>query len=206
MTGPDSHALYLLFTPSLCSSDPWDTLEAALDGGVDLVQWRVKHDDPDGARRCLEICAARDVPLLINDDVDLAIRLGARGAHVGQDDLDPREARRKIGDGSWLGVSTHTKDQVIRAFADGADHIGFGPIHPTTTKGYAEGQPAGALGAAVEAAAGRPVFAIGGIRLDNLQRVLDEGCTRIAVSSAILSAQDPRRAAHDLKAALVSAR
>lgn len=206
MTDPDSHALYLLFTPSLCSSDPWGTLEAALDGGVDLVQWRVKHDDPDSARRCLEVCAARDVPLIVNDDVGLAVRLGAAGAHVGQEDLAAREARSLLGEQRWLGVSTHASDQVIRAFADGADHIGFGPIHPTTTKGYAEGQPPGALRAAVEAAAGRPVFAIGGIRIDNLQRVLDEGCTRIAVSSAILAAPDPRRAAHDLKAALVSAR
>ena len=135
MHGPIPHALYLLFTPSLCPGDPWAHLEAALDGGVDLVQWRVKHADAEGARRCLEVCSARNVPLIVNDDVELAAELGAAGAHVGQDDLDARSARRRLGDGRWLGVSTHATDQVIRAFEDGADHVGFGPIHPTTTKG-----------------------------------------------------------------------
>jgi thiamine-phosphate diphosphorylase len=204
--GPDSQSLYLLFTPALCTADPWQSLGAALDGGVDLVQWRAKQPDPEGAERCVEICRGRGVPVIINDDVDLAVQLATQGAHVGQDDLDPREARRRLGGGSWLGVSTHSTAQLLRAFDDGADHVGFGPIHPTATKGYVEGQPVGALRAAIEAAAGRPVFAIGGIRLGNLQRVLDEGCRRIAVSSAILTAPDPRRAAADLKAALVSGR
>ena len=206
MHGPIPHALYLLFTPSLCPGDPWARLEAALDGGVDLVQWRVKHADAEGARRCLEVCSARNVPLIVNDDVELAAELGAAGAHVGQDDLDARSARRRLGDGRWLGVSTHATDQVIRAFEDGADHVGFGPIHPTTTKGYVEGQPDGALREAIAAAGGRPVFAIGGIRLDNLDRVLEQGCTRIAVSSAILASPDPRRAAAELRDALARAR
>jgi thiamine-phosphate pyrophosphorylase len=204
--GPLSHSLYLLFTPSLCVADPWRTLEGALDGGVDLVQWRVKHDDQDGARRCVALCAARGVPVIVNDDVDLALRIGAAGAHVGQDDMDARTARRRLGPEPWLGVSTHTADQLEQAFEDGADHVGFGPIHPTATKGYAEGQPEGALRAAVTRADRRPVFAIGGIRAANLQRVLDEGCTRIAVSSAILAAADPQRAAAELRQALLTAR
>lgn len=206
MHGPSAHSLYLLFTPGLCTADPWITLERALSGGVDLVQWRVKHADPEGARRCVELCRARGVPVIINDDVDLALEVGAAGAHVGQDDLDAREARRRLGDGMWLGVSTHGKDQLVQAFEDGADHVGFGPMNPTVTKGYAEGQPPGALREIVALAAGRPVFAIGGIRTSNLRRVLGEGCTRIAVSSAILTAEDPQRAAAELRKALLSAR
>lgn len=191
MAFPDSR-LYLLFTPALCVGDPRRTLEQALAAGVDLVQWRVAAPDADGLQRCREICSARSVPVLVNDDVMLAVRSRAHGAHVGADDMPAAAARRLLGD-RWLGVSTHDLAQIRAAVDSGADYIGFGPCFPTATKGYAEGQPDAAIAAAVAAAtaAALPLFAIGGITADNLPRLRRLGVQRIAVSAAILQAADP---------------
>src|SRR5437899_1789611 len=103
--------LYLLFTPARCAGDPWHTLEAALRGGVELVQWRVEVADAAGFRRCRETCGEHGVPLIVNDDVMLAVRGHARGVHVGQGDMAPEAARRLLGEG-WIGVSTHDLQQV----------------------------------------------------------------------------------------------
>lgn len=200
----DGRHLYLLFTPSLCPRDPWDTLEAALRGGVDLVQWRTPGEtDRDGAARCVEHCSAHDVPVVINDDVELAVELSAFGTHVGQGDTPPTEARRMLRDEQCLGVSTHSLEELDRALRDGADHVGFGPMFATTTKGYAEGQPEGAL-RQILARASVPVFPIGGITLGGLPRLRSEGTDRAAVSSAILTAADPQSAAAEIRAALVA--
>lgn len=192
--------LYLLFTPELCAGDPWHLLAAALRGGVDLVQWRVKQPDDGGFRRCRELCAARGVPLLVNDDVMLAVRGRARGAHIGQTDMPAVAARRLLGAG-WLGVSTHDRAQVDAAVAAGADYVGFGPCFPTATKDYATGLPAESVEAAA-ATCPLPLFAIGGIRADNLAQLQQLGVRRIAVSSAILQAADPGAAAAELRRAL----
>jgi thiamine-phosphate pyrophosphorylase len=198
---PLTSRLCLLFTPSLCAADPWHTLERALAGGVDLVQWRVKERDAAGLRRCQEICRPRGVPVIVNDDVALAVAAGAAGAHVGQDDLPARVARARLRRGQWLGVSTHDVGQVTRAVADGADYLGFGPCFPSATKGYEQGLPPGSLARALGAAT-LPVFAIGGITAERLALLRTEGCTRIAVSSAILRAADPQVAVRELLAAL----
>ena len=192
--------LYLLFTPTLCAGDPWRTLGAALDGGVQLVQWRVKGQDPAGLGRCIRLCSERDVPvpIIVNDQVQMAVDHGACGAHVGQQDMAPSEARRILGSSRCLGVSTHNMEQVQAALDAGSDYLGFGPCFATATKaGYHTGQPAGAL-AQVVAHSPVPVFAIGGIGPDNVDQVLAEGCRRVAVSSAILAARDPREVAEQL--------
>lgn len=196
-----SRTLYLLFTPSLCAAEPWTTLREAIAGGVDLVQWRTPQPDRDGALRCIEICGERSVPVIVNDHVELAARLGAYGAHVGQSDLPARRARRLLRPGQFLGVSTHELGQIARATADGADHVGFGPMFATATKGYATGQPDGALRAALEQSL-VPVWPIGGINATNVSRLVREGARRAAVASAILRAPDPRRAAAELREAL----
>jgi thiamine-phosphate diphosphorylase len=195
-----AHRLYLLFTPSLAGDKPWRVLENALKGGVDLVQWRSKEPDDAGFRACRDICMARSVPIFVNDDVMLAVRGRAHGAHVGQDDMEP-EVARKLLVRQTLGVSTHDKKQIDAAVAAGADYVGFGPCYPTATKGYAEGLPAEAI---EEAAFSCPVplFAIGGIDASNLLRLRAFGVRRIAVSSAILKAQDPYAAAARLRAML----
>lgn len=200
---PSACRLYLLFTPSACAGDPWQTLADALAGGVDLVQWRVATPDLDGFQRCRERCQAAGVPLVVNDDVMLALRGRAAGAHVGQGDM-PADAARKLLVDRWLGVSTHDPRQIAAAAAAGADYVGFGPCHPTTTKGYTQGKSLAEVEAAVTAAAaaGLPLFAIGGITADNLVPLRVVGVDRIAVSSAILQSPDPRRAAAALRARL----
>ncbi len=194
--------LYLLFTPELCRAAPPDTLRAALAGGVDLVQWRAIEARPRAELvAALEICGDADVPLIVNDDPELAVAVGAAGAHVGQDDMPAAAARAVLGPDRWLGVSTHDVPQIQAAERDGADHLGFGPCFPTATKGYREGQTDEAIAGAL-VATDLPVFAIGGIDADNVGRLVALGVRRIAVSRAILAARDPERAARQLAAAL----
>jgi thiamine-phosphate pyrophosphorylase len=123
--------------------------------------------------------------------------VGARGAHVGQDDFAVEDARWRAGraltdevEKPWIGKSTHSLAQAVAAEAEGADYIGFGPLFPTPTKA---GRPAIGLEeiAAVHAAVRIPVFCIGGIRLENLQRVLDAGARRVVIVSALLQAEEP---------------
>lgn len=192
--------LYLLFTPSLCKGDPWTTLSGAISGGVDLVQWRSKESDPSGYLRCRDLCRRRGVPLLVNDDVMLAVRSRAHGAHVGQGDL-PAEAARKLLFDQALGISTHDLKQIVDAAAAGADYVGFGPCFPTATKGYEHGKSSEEIEAAVlqAAAVGVPLFAVGGITPERLLPLRTLGVDHVAVSSAILGAEDPRAAAQALR-------
>jgi thiamine-phosphate pyrophosphorylase len=193
--------LCLLFTPELCLGDPWWTLDTALAAGVPLVQWRVKSSDPDGLRRCMAACAACDVPVIVNDHIDLAVESRAAGVHVGQDDTPVATARGRLADGQILGVSTHDIEQARQAHAAGADYIGLGPCHPTETKGYDAGLARAAL-ADVLASATIPVFAIGGITADNLPPLADLGFRHFAVSSAILAADMPDAAVERMLAAI----
>ena len=189
--------LYLLFTPELCASEPWETLEQALLGGVDMVQWRVRQPDPAGIARCLSVCRAHGVPVLVNDHVKLAALLGADGAHVGQHDMSATKARRQL-EGQLLGVSTHDLQQLRSAAAAGADYVGFGPCFRTATKGYEDGLPRKKIAAAA-AAAPVPLYAIGGIQYRNLPILQDLGVERIAVSATILRADQARDAAARLR-------
>ncbi|MCA8952849.1 MAG: thiamine phosphate synthase [Planctomycetes bacterium] len=190
-------SLYLLFTPELCRGEPRATLAAALAHGVDLVQWRVKAPDPAGFALCQRLCAEAGVPLIVNDDVMLAVRSGAAGVHLGQDDM-PAEASRRLLPRTLLGVSTHDAAQIARAAAAGADYVGFGPCFPTATKGYTVGQGLERIAAAVDAAGRLPLFAIGGITAQNLPALRGVGVDRIAVSSAVLASEDPGAAVREL--------
>ena len=197
---PNDCRLYLLFTPELCARDPWGTLAAALAGGADLVQWRVATEDRGGFDRCREMCRNAGVPLIVNDDVMLAVRGRAQGAHVGQTDMAADAARKLLAD-KWLGVSTHSPEQIAAAAAAGADYVGYGPCHPTSTKGYTESKPPADLEAAIAAAAARhlPLFAIGGITPDNLPALRATGIDRIAVCGSILGSDDPLRTTRALR-------
>ena len=192
--------LYLLFTPSLCKTDPWTTLAAALGEGVDFVQWRSKVPDRAGFERTRELCRNAGVPLVVNDDVMLAVRGRVFGAHVGQGDM-PAEVAKKILVDRCLGVSTHEPAQIVAAATAGADYVGFGPCHPTETKGYQIGKTPAELEAALAAAAKAqlPLFAIGGITAANLIALRALGVDRIAVSSAVLGSDEPGAAVRALR-------
>ena len=195
--------LYLV-TPALEPA----RLAALLDGGVDLVQLRMKHaPDADVLREAAwmqEACAAAGVPFLLNDRPGLAARLGADGVHVGQDDASVAQARAALGPGRLVGLSTHAPAQLAAAPA-AADYVAVGPVWATPTK---PGRPGVGLEYVAHAAAhagARPWFAIGGIDVGNVGAVVAAGARRIVVVRALTQAADPAQAAATLKAALAEA-
>jgi thiamine-phosphate pyrophosphorylase len=183
-----------------------DVLPAALRGGVDVFQLRMKDADDAAIRAAGAIaaaaCCAAGALFILNDRPDLAPVTGADGAHVGQDDLTTAEARALIGGERLLGRSTHSPAQ-IDAAAD-VDYIGVGPVHATPTK---PGRPA--VGAALvqhaAAHARPPFFAIGGVDERTLPAVLAAGARRVAVVRAIAEAADPEAVARRLSTALGAA-
>ena len=200
---PQRGRIYLLFTPESCRHDPLATLSAALTAGVDLVQWRSTRRDRETFSRVRHLCHANNAPLVVNDDVMLALRSEADGAHVGQQDMDANAAR-KLMFGRMLGVSTHDVEQIRRAAAAAADYVGFGPCFATRTKGYDQGLERDAIATAVETCRSLdlPMYAIGGITADNLPALYALGVRRIAVSGFVLRHDDPAAAVRALRRAL----
>jgi len=199
----EGRRLQLLLTRSLCRGDPLATLAACLAGGVDLVQVREKPFGEDALAWIDDVvarCAEHGVPVVVNDRRDLAEARGL-GLHLGQEDLAafPRGSlrRRSIP----LGVSTHDPQELARAMDEAPDAIGVGPCHATTTKGYARGLAPAEL-ARLLSLASVPAFGIGGITPARLPPLLDLGLRRIAVSSCLLAAEDPRAEAAALRAML----
>ena len=175
-------------------------IEAAVAGGVDLVQVREKSLSDAALLGALEeareVTRRLGIPLVVNDRPDLAVLAEADAVHVGQDDL-PVDAVRRFG--LPVGLSTHAPAE-IEAATD-TDYIGVGPVYATPTK---EGRPAVGLELVRYAAAHatQPWFAIGGIDRANVEQVVAAGATRVAVVRAIADAPDPEAAARELRAAL----
>ena len=206
--------LMLLFTPELCSAhDPLEVLAAALPF-LDAVQVRVKpagalastpapaRETWEWSRRILDLArTSGTLPfvLLVDDRADVAQVLaseGVAGVHLGQDDMPCGLAREFLGPDALIGLSTHDMQQVAEAGELPVDYLGFGPVHATRTKGYERGHGSEAAWIAAHVSQS-PVFPIGGIDQSNVQELARVG--RAAVSSAILSAADPARAARELR-------
>jgi thiamine-phosphate pyrophosphorylase len=174
-------------------SDARRMAEALVAGGVDLLQLRAKNQSVAEieklATELRSITGERRVPLIINDHPQVARNAGAEGVHVGQDDLPVADARKIAGPNCAVGKSTHSLDQAIRAFDEGADYIGFGPIFATPTK---PDYPAIGLEdiARVHESVRIPIFCIGGIKLDNLAKVIEAGARRVVIVSGLLQAHD----------------
>ena len=152
----------------------------------------------DLGRRVRAWTREADALYLMNDRADLAVVTEADGVHVGQEELTVKEARQIVGPHRLVGVSTHTIEHARQAVLDGADYIGVGPVFPSATKPFAS--LAGlSFVRQVAAEISLPWFAIGGINLANAGSVVETGATRIAVSHAILSADDPEEAARELR-------
>jgi thiamine-phosphate pyrophosphorylase len=167
--------------------------EQLIAGGVGLLQLRAKaHPTAQIAELAADlhrITVASGVPLIINDHPEIARLMSAEGVHVGQDDLPIAEAREIAGPNCSVGKSTHSVDQAIRAFYEGADYIGFGPIFATPTK--PEYQPVGLEEIRkVHEAVRLPIFCIGGIKLDNLPEVIEAGARRVVIVSGLLQAEE----------------
>ncbi len=169
-------------------------VEAALQGGLTLVQYRDKTSDDavklDNVRKLCQLCHRYDALLIVNDRVDLAIAADADGVHLGQQDLPVAEARKLLGPGRTIGRSTTNAEEMQRAIEEGADYIGVGPVYETPTK--PDKQAAG-LDYVRYAAAKSPIpwFAIGGIDINNLDQVLNAGASRVAVVRSIMEAEQP---------------
>ena len=194
--------LYVLITEQFCAA-PWlKTAELALKGGAGCLQLREKNLDGAEllrrAKQLVELCRANRALCIINDRADVAALSGADGVHVGQEDLPATEARKIMGAGKIVGVSTHTLDQARQARLDGADYIGVGPVFPSSTKprDILPGLPFARQ--AVEQIP-IPVVAIAGITLKNVDEVRATGVRCIAVTSAVTAAPDPELAARELK-------
>ena len=169
-------------------------LEALVRGGIDLIQLRAKNfsaaETENLAGELHSATAPHGLPLVINDHPEIARNVCAEGVHLGQDDMSIAEARKIVGADCAIGKSTHSLDQAIRAFYEGADYIGFGPLFATPTK--PDYPPIGLEEISkVHEAVRIPIFCIGGIKLDNLPKVLEAGARRVVIVSGLLQATDP---------------
>ncbi|MCB9828418.1 MAG: thiamine phosphate synthase [Planctomycetes bacterium] len=201
--------VYLIVTPETLGADAEARVAAALaSGAVDLVQARTKRPGRDALDRLAAwlapLAAAADVPWIVDDDPAAAVRLGADGAHVGEDDMAPAEARAVLGPARFLGVSTHDAEEIARAAAGPGDHAGLGPCFASGTKQLVRPPLGPAAAAAILATAPRtfPVFAIGGIDAEGAARLAEAGVQRVAVGAGILGARDPGAAAAAIRRTL----
>lgn len=181
-----------------------DVVRAALRGGAPAIQLRMKdapaRDMADATRVLLAETRAAGALLFVNDRVDVALAVGADGAHVGQDDLPFDRARIIAPRGFLIGVSAETSALAMQAQADGADYVGVGPVYATGSKADA-GDAVGLERIAEVAAAVRiPVVGIGGITIANATAVLRAGAAGVAVISAVMRADDPETAVRALLA------
>ncbi len=163
-------------------------------GGVDILQLRAKQTlAPDLlalAEQIRPLTDAAGVPFIINDYPWLVPRSGADGAHIGQDDGPLAAAREKSGPGKIVGRSTHSLDQALAARDEGADYLGFGPLFATPTK--PDYRPIGLddIARVHTEITDRPIFCIGGIKLENLPEVIRAGARRVVIVSGLLLADD----------------
>ncbi len=177
-------------------------VEAALKGGATCVQLREKHLDDAAIRaEALEIsalCKQYHVPFILNDNVALAAECGADGVHLGQEDMDPAQARQILGPDAIIGVSAHSVAEAKAAVAAGADYLGCGAMFATTTKTDTTTLPKETLRAICEAVP-VPVVAIGGIHKENLLSLADCGEAGVALVSAIFAAKDIEAECRELR-------
>lgn len=176
-------------------------VEAAIEGGVTLVQLREKNMSEEALiKSALEIkavCKRHNVPLIINDSVSVAKAVDADGVHLGQNDASPSEARKVLGSGKIIGVTAKTVEQALKAEADGADYLGSGAIFGTSTKQDAKKMELSTL-REITASAKIPVVAIGGITADNIGKLRNTGISGAAVVSGIFAQDDIKAASEQL--------
>jgi len=177
------------------------TIEEAIKGGASVVQIREKTADTldfyNLALKVKEITEKHDVPLIINDRVDVALAVDAEGVHVGQSDMPCDVTRALVGPDKIVGVSAATIEEARKAERDGADYIGTGAVFPTATKDDAPKITKKDLKEIVESIS-IPVVAIGGITLNNAHELNDTGIAGLSVVSAIMSSENPKKSSEEL--------
>lgn len=194
-------SLYLVTDKSDDVEKFLNTIEEAIKGGVSVVQIREKTKDTldfyNLALKVKEITTKYDVPLIINDRVDVALAIDADGVHVGQSDMPCDVTRKLVGPDKIVGISAATIDEAKKAEKDGADYIGTGAVFPTATKDDAPKITKNDLKEIVDSI-NIPVVAIGGINQDNAGELIDTGIAGLSVVSAIMSSDNPKKSAEEL--------
>ena len=194
--------IYAITPEDLTGAELVAAVSAAVENGVKAVQYRDKSSDRARRRRdaaaLVALCRPRAVPLIVNDDVELALATGADGVHVGRNDASLDRARARLGDTATVGVSCYDDaDRALAAARAGADYVAFGSFFPSVTKPGAVRATTDVV-AAVRPAIDVPVVAIGGISAANAPPLLAAGVDLLAVVSAIFGAPDIGRAARRL--------
>ena len=177
-------------------------VEKALKGGVTLVQLREKNKTTREyialAEKVHGLTRKYNVPLIIDDRIDVAMAVDAEGVHLGQSDMPVDIARRILGDDKIIGATAKTVPQALEAYRNGADNLGVGAIYPTTTKVKTVLTSVDTLKEIVKAVP-IPVNAIGGLNKDNMSVLKGSGIAGVCVVSAIMKADDPQKAAEEIK-------
>lgn len=198
-----SYSLYLVSDKKSCKNrDLEELIQQAILGGVTIVQLREKNiDSKDFYEQALRVKRVTDkynIPLIINDRVDIALAVGADGVHVGQEDLSCSVIKRNISKNLIVGVSVHNVEEAMRAELDGADYIGCGAVFNTSTKENTKKLKIEEL-IKIKENVKIPVVAIGGINEENIEELYDSNIDGIAVVSAILSKENCEEASRILK-------
>ena len=200
MTAKLLRGLYVITDPNLSPSQALrHRVERALQGGARVVQYRDKSGHTNRRRRevvdLLLLCRSYGVPLIINDDVELAALTGADGVHLGKDDPSAMRARQRLGDNAIIGISCYNVlHTALVAVKEGADYVAFGSFFPSSTKPHAV---RASLSLLVQARSqiGIPICAIGGITTQNAQSLIAAGADMLAVITHIFGHDDPKGAA-----------
>ena len=196
--------MYFITDSTFCGEEDFlRRVEEACKGGVTLIQLREKERTTREylalAEKVHEITQRYDIPLIIDDRVDIALAVNAEGVHVGQSDIPVAVARRLMGD-KIVGATAKTVPQALEAYEQGADYLGVGAIYPTTTKVKTVLTSVDTLKKIVKAVPIK-VNAIGGLNKDNIHVLKDSGIDGICAVSAIMKADDPKTAAEELREA-----
>ena len=179
-----------------------EQIETALRGGISLLQLREKDlDEEEFVKKAVEVkalCDKYNVPLIINDNLNVALKSNASGVHVGMEDMPVSEIRRKTHEGFIIGATAKTVAQAQKAEADGADYLGVGAVFPSSTKKNAKRITKEDL-KKITSSVSIPCVAIGGITLDNITQIKGSGVCCVAVVSAIFGADNISKACENLK-------
>ncbi len=199
------YTLYLCTDSGLMSCDTVEeSVERGILGGCSVVQLREKTASSlelfQLAGRVKRVTDKYNVPLIINDRLDICLAVDAAGVHLGQSDLPCREARRILGAGKLIGVSAATPEEAAKAQADGADYLGVGAVFPTSTKTNTRPVTADVI-RKIRGAVTIPFVVIGGVDPENITRLYGLGINGAAVISAVISQKDIVRAAQAMRAA-----
>lgn len=180
----------------------YEDVEEALKGGVTCVQLREKNIDEEmfleEAMEIKSLCKKYNVPFIINDNVDIAVKCGADGIHVGQKDMNVAKAREIAGENMIIGVSAHSLEEALEAEQRGADYLGVGAAFKTSTKSDAQSISLDTIKAICEAVS-IPVVAIGGISKENIMKLKGTGVDGVALVSAVFASENIEEECKKLK-------